>query len=200
MNPKLSGLLLFLAVAIALRVVAQNDDEDKTLKQAMEDAQKTAAKAGIKVPDAAKQLPVDLSEDEKESKAEDKKLLVHSPAVTLPLTKLPDWIPPVPDFQADPNAKRKQENGVESGKLTGVSSAAAEAIAEAWHEAATKTKVSFGRTDSNINNKKSIRLTFDDVNNFFGGGKAELLLEPGKKTKVEINYETPIASASLSPP
>jgi hypothetical protein len=192
---KFLASLLFL-VSIALPVGAQNDDDEKTLKQAMEDAQKAAAKAGIKVPDAAKQLPMDLDEDEKESKAEEKKSVVHSPAVTLPLTKLPDWIPPVPDFQPNPNAVKKQEDGVETGKLTGVSSAPPEAIAEAWHEASTKTKAGFGQTDSNINGKKSIRVNFYDVNSFFGGGKVELLLEPGKKTKVEINYEVPIPSAS----
>src|SRR5258708_232914 len=140
MNSKLLRTILLLTISIAFRAVAQNDEDEKTLKQAMEDAQKTAAKAGIKVPDAAKQLPVDLDEEDKDSAPAEKKSVVHSPAVTLPLTKLPDWIPAVPDFQPAPNAKKKQEDGVETGKMTGVSTAAPEAIADAWHEASTKAK------------------------------------------------------------
>jgi hypothetical protein len=199
MNSKTLSALLFLALSVALRALAQNDDDEKTMKQAMEDAQKSAAKAGIKVPDAAKQLPADFDDDDKDSAPSEKKSVVNSPAVTLPLTKLPDWIPAIPDFQPDPNAKKKQEVGIETGKMTGISSAAPEAIADAWHEASTKAKVSFGRTDSNINGKKSVRITYDDINSFFGGGSVELILEPGKKTKVEINYKVPMPATAAGP-
>lgn len=199
MNSKLLCAILLLAVAVVFHASAQNDDDEKTLKQAMEDAQKSAAKAGIKVPDASKQLPADFDDEDKDSAPSEKKSVVNSPAVTLPLTKLPDWIPAVPDFQPDPNAKKKQEVGIESGKMTGVSSATPEVIADAWHEASTRAKVSFGRTDSNINGKKSVRITYDDINSFFGGGSVELILEPGRKTKVEINYKVPMAATAAAP-
>lgn len=195
---------LFLLVASAMTcfafsairpVLASEDEDEKTLEQAMQDAQKTAAKHGIKVPDNAameKQLKEIDAENAKE--ATDKKKAAHAAAVTLPLTALPDWIPAIPDFKASGKATRTQEDGQESGKMTGSSSASPDAIANTFHDWATGKKFSFERQDSNINGKKSVDLHMLDLN---GGTNSELRLEliPGKSTKVTVNYKAPIVSA-----
>jgi hypothetical protein len=124
-------------------------------------------------------------------------LVTPQPTVTRSPKSLPDWIPAVPDFTPATSALKKQENGVETGTIKGTSLATPETIAEAWHIAATARKLSFGRTNSDINGKKSVRITIADVNGG-SGGEAELVLEPGKNTLVELNYKTDLP-ASPSP-
>lgn len=200
-NPVKWMLLVTVSMALASAhlALANDDDDEKTLRQAMEDAQKAAAKAGIKVPDATKQLEQMEKDNADEAAAEPKKkTAAHSPAVTLPLKALPDWIPAIPNFQPKPNAVKKQEDGVETGEMKGTSSTSPEAIAEAWHTAATDKKMSFGRQDSNINGKKSVRITLSDYNG--GGGEAALELEPGKSTAIEVSYKVSISASPAATP
>lgn len=199
---KITIISMMLSLLVSLHFVlaaGEEDDSDKTLQQAMEDAQKAAAKSGIKTPDMSKQLKEMEAENEKENEEEDKaeaaskKAAVHSPAVTSPLTALPAWIPAIPDFHPAPNAKKKQEDGVETGKITGTSSTAADAIADAWHTVAQTRKMSFERQDSNINGKKSVHVNVSDVNG--GGGEVSLDLSPGKGSKIELSYKVKIPAS-----
>lgn len=195
----LFGSVTLFALATARSVVANDEeDADKMMQQAMENAQKEAAKAGIKVPAASKQLremEKESEQEEKEEKAEaaTKKAAVHSPAVTSPLTALPDWIPAIPEFRADPKATKKQEDGVETGSMKGTSTASAEAIADAWHAVTTAKKMSYSRQDSDINGKKSIRVTITDSNG--GGGEAELELAGKKVTSIALSYKVAMPPA-----
>ena len=172
-------------------LVQANDDEDadKMLQQAMEQANKAAAQAGIKVPDVSKQLSEMEADNEKEDKAEASaaKTEVHRPAVSSPLLVLPDWIPVIPEFHAAPKATKKEEDGVETGNMKGTSSLSPEAIAENWHTTATARKLSFERQNSNINGKKSVHVRISDLNGT--GGEATLELVPGKNTSVEVDYK-----------
>jgi hypothetical protein len=114
--------------------------------------------------------------------------------VALSPKSLPDWIPAIPDFTPASSALKNQENGVETGAIKGTSLATPETIAEAWHTAATARKLIFARTNSEINGKKSLRITIADVNGG-SGGEAELVLEAGKNTVVELKYKTDLPAS-----
>ncbi len=141
-------------------------------------------------------LETPTTEDGKKDAADGAAPLLATPQPTVALSpkSLPDWIPAVPDFTPATSVLKKQENGVETGAVKGTSLATPETIAEAWHTAATARKLSFARTNPEINGKKSVRVTIANMN----GGEAELVLEPGKNTVVELNYKTDL-TASPSP-
>jgi hypothetical protein len=189
-----AGLVLFLGIALISPIMAtEEEDDEKALKQAMEVARKQAAKAGIKIPDTQGLQAVGDDANKNEDQA-NKTGASKTPAVTLPLTTLPEWIPALPEFRPAPNATRKQKDGVETGKLKGTSSASPDAIAESWHTAATAKKMSFGRTDSDINGKKSVRVSLSDLNG--AGGEVQMELVSGKATEIDLTYQMPMPTPS----
>jgi hypothetical protein len=149
----------FLCVSIAMigafsvRAEDPMDQMDPDVKAALDAAKKAApaTSPGLS-PDMKK-----LMDKAKQDAEKDDSDVTPPPAPATPpkpLKALPDWIPPVTGFKADPGATHWTEEGMEKGKMTGTVPGAPRDVTKQYIDMAkAANKLNTGVNDVTVNNE-----------------------------------------------
>ncbi len=164
---------------------AQENESD--VAAALRQAEEQAKKLGIKMPDMTAGLS-EVEADEAKEKAALQKQLEATDAVAFPL-----WMPKVPDFKPDGPATKKIVDDQVHLIQTGTSPRTPAELGDAW-EATKRSEMSFGRSNSSVNDNKTVTITFST----FDETREEVELEATRGPKDKITRVT-ISSALPKP-
>lgn len=174
---------LFAALTFSPSAIAQEPDPD--LSKLLKEAEEQSKKMNLKLPDMKEQL-AELEKDEaKEKAALQKQLNAPGPIA------LPAWAPALPQFTAAGPATRKIIDDQVHIIVTGTSPLTPAEIGDAW-EAAKPGDMSFGRSNNNINDTKTVIIHLHPQDTALGSVRLEATRAPKDKiTKITITSPLP---------
>ncbi len=152
------AVLALTTLAPAPRSTAQ-DDADKDVDAALQQASEAAEKMGMKMPDVKAIMAESDKEEAKEKAA--KQAVVDAPGSA----KLPDWTPKVPQFTPDGPVAKKLIDEEPMTALTGTSTLTPAELADDWEKATARMELGHGRNNMNINGTRTVIVylrTMDD--------------------------------------
>jgi hypothetical protein len=189
MKLKLVPITVLFCTALSLSPLVNAQDVQEELAQALKEAQELSKKTGGKPVDMKEQLAAalkDQAEDEARKKAALKKQLEAPGPVVLP-----EWTPPVPQFTPAGPATRKLVDDQVEIVLTGTSPLTPAELGDAW-EAAKREPFSFGRNNSNVNETRTVTVSFSTMEAPVQKVSMEAKRAPGEKiTRVTLSSLLP---------
>jgi hypothetical protein len=166
------------------------DDDDAEVTAALDEAAKTAAEAGIKLPGFKNTPKIEVSQDAAESADDEDKPKVVK---TGEIKELPAWVPKVPGFVAKPGGSNVVTTAMETGTLSGTSSEKAADLAAAWKAAAEKAELNVSRSSVNSDLVVTECLSVSSRTNPDQEAELTARSEKGVKgTAVTVKYSMPV--------
>lgn len=198
----LKRLFLFAAlISLTIPALAQDDEIDAAMKQAMkqtmENANKPASKADMKKLEQEAKAQSDKAEADNKAEEAKQKAAAQAVVDAKGPTSFPDWTPQVPQFTPAGPPARKLVDGEPKIVQTGTSTLSPEALCDAWDKF-TNPKFSHERGGSEINHNADLYVSY---RNSEDNGTVRLEAERkagGKLTHVTIS--SPLAIPAPSAP
>lgn len=185
MKSKFESIPLLLFAALTLSPLIQAEEPDPDLATALKDAQEQSKKMNMKVPDMKEQL-AEIEKDEAKEKAALKKQLEAPGPVALPARA-----PALPQFTVAGPATKKIIDEQVHIVVSGTSPLTPAQLGDAW-EAAKNDKMSFGRSNNNINDTKTVIITLRPQDPALGEVRLEATRAPKDKiTRITLTSPLP---------
>ena len=195
MKPNLLRYVLIACASLGVANLTSAQNADKAVDQAIKQAEEAAKKMNLQMPDIQKMMADDEKEEAQE-KAKAKAKMEAALAAPGPAA-FPDWTPKVPQFTPAGAAAKKMVEDKAQIIQTGTSPLTPAELGDAWDATKLDNTISRGRTNSNINDTKTVTLHLATQDNPPHEVTLEATRAPGEKiTHVTITSPLPVAKSA----